>query len=361
MKVRALVEDDVPAVAALFTRVRPDNGWAMRDECERYFRSTLFRHPWRQLRVPSWAVEDAGQIAGFYALMPRPVSLHGKTLIAAVCCQIVVAPEPRYALAALQLVQACLGGPQDLTFADGADQRSRQMWLAINGIAPPLLNLAWTRLLRPARYALAVVEEHAIVPRLLARAARPLCVPADALAAGLRWNRSWREAGELVERTLDAATMLSYLTDVVGRRALQPVYDHASLTWVLDEAARKTKLGSWRARSVHRGRELLGWYLYYARPGEMSEVLQVAARDGAFNTVLQRLLADAWRQGAAAVRGRVDPRYIDELSANHCWFRREGTSVLVHSRHSAVLDALQRGDTFLSRLEGEWYLRFTDG
>jgi hypothetical protein len=361
MKVRALVEDDVPAVAALFARVRPENGWSLPDEREQYFRSILFRHPWAHLDIPSWAVEDGERIVGFYLLMPRPMTLRDKKLVAAVCCQIAVEPEPRYALAALQLVQACLGGPQDVTIADGADSRSRQMWLAINGAAPPLLNLAWTRLLRPARYALALLEEHAVVPRFVARAALPLSVPADALAAGLRWNRRWRDNDEFVERTLDEATMFSYLGDLIGDRALLPVYDRASLAWVLNEAAHKTKLGSWRARSVHRGRELLGWYLYYARRGGMSEVLQVAARHGAFDAVLQRLLADAWQQGAAAVRGRVDPRFVDELSANHCWFRREGTSVLVHSRHPDVLGAFERGDAFLSRLEGEWYLRFLDG
>jgi hypothetical protein len=361
MNVRPIVENDVPGVAALFARVRPDHGWSTRGECEQYFRFALFRHPWRQLHVPSWAVEDGGRIVGFYLLMPRPMSLRGRSLVAAVGCQIAVEPEPRYALAALQLVQACLGGPQDLTFADGADQRSREMWLAISGAAPTLLNLAWTRLLRPARYALALLEEHAIVPPLVARAARPLSVPADAFAAGLHWNRRWRKDDELVERTLDGATMFAYLGDVVGDRALRPVYDHASLAWVLDEAARKTNLGEWRARSVHRDHQLLGWYLYYARRGGLSEVVQVAARDGAFDAVLQRLLADAWHQGAAAVRGRVDPRYLDELSANHCWFRREGTSVLAHSRNADVLEALQRGDTFLSRLEGEWYLRFLDG
>ena len=361
MKVRPIVEDDVPGVAALFARARPDHGWSSHGECEQYFRFALFRHPWRHLQVPSWAVEDGGRIVGFYLLMPRPMSLRGRALVAAVCCQLAVEPERRYALAALQLVQACLSGSQDLTFADGADLRTRHIWLATNGASPTLLNLVWTRVLRPARYALALLEDHAIVPSLLARAARPFSVPADAIAGALRWNRGWREKTELVERTLDAATMFAYLGDVIGGYPLQPVYDHASLTWVLDEAARRTRLGQWRARSVHRGNDLLGWYLYYVRRGGMSEVVQVAARDGAFDAVLKSLFADAWRQGVGALRGRVDPQHVDELSANHCWFRCEGTSVLVHSRQADVLDALQRGETFLSRLEGEWYLRFFDG
>jgi hypothetical protein len=55
-----------------------------------------------------------------------------------------------------------------------------------------------------------------------------------------------------------------------------------------------------------RDRErLLGWYLYYAQAGGVSEVLQIEARDGSFDRVLLRLLADARRQGAVAVRGRL--------------------------------------------------------
>jgi len=58
-----------------------------------------------------------------------------------------------------------------------------------------------------------------------------------------------------------------------------------------------------------RDRErLLGWYLYYAQAGGVSEVLQIAARDGSFDRVLLRLLADAWRHGAVAVRGRLRPQ-----------------------------------------------------
>jgi len=76
---------------------------------------------------------------------------------------------------------------------------------------------------------------------------------------------------------------------------------------------------------------------------------------------LQRLLADAWHHGATAVCGRVDPRYAQELSNRHSWFRREGTWTLVHSPHADIMAAIHRGDAFLTRLEGEWWLRFQGG
>jgi hypothetical protein len=156
--------------------------------------------------------------------------------------------------------------------------------------------------------------------------------------------------------------MLAHLPEVVPGNGLQPVYDAHSLAWLLDQAARKTRHGALRMRAVFDGkRRLIGWYLHHVQAGGVSEVVQVAAREGLFGPVLERLLADAWRHGAVAVRGRLDPRYVQELSDQHCWLRQEGPRTLVHSRHAEIMAAIQQGDAMLSRLEGEWWLRFHGG
>jgi hypothetical protein len=115
-----------------------------------------------------------------------------------------------------------------------------------------------------------------------------------------------------------------------------------------------------RARLVRGGGGTLGWFLYYVRRGAAAEVLQLAARPGAFDRVLCALLADAWREGAAAVHGRADPRYVQELSQRHCWFRWDGTWTLAHARDPAIAAALHAGEAVLSRLDGEWWMRFLD-
>ena len=143
----------------------------------------------------------------------------------------------------------------------------------------------------------------------------------------------------------------------------QAVFDNR-LGWAktyVEKAGLLTTVKRGVYRITEGGRRLLGWYLYYVRAGGVSEVVQVAARNGSFSRVLQRLLADAWRHGAAAVRGRLDPRHVQELSDRHCWFRREGTWTLVHSRHPDLAAAIHQGNAFLSRLEGEWWLRFQGG
>lgn len=360
--VRVLVKQDIPATAALFARVYPEHRWNSQAACEAYFQEMLFDNPWRDLELPSWVAEEDGRIVGCYAVLPRPMLFRKRPIRVAVGCQFMVDPGARQSLTALQLVKACLSGPQDLTLADGATERVRRGWLGIGGTAPQLYSLHWTRPLRPARHVLSFLEERAVLPSALTLAARPLGALADALAARLRPNRLYRQADDITEDVLDSTTMLSHLPDVLQGYALQPVYEARSLPWLLEQAACKTHQGKLRARAVRDGeRKLIGWYLYYLKSGGVSEVIQIAALNGSFDRVLKRLLADAWRCGAAAVRGRLDPRYVQELSNRHCWLRTDGTWTLVHSRHPEIRAAINQGDAFISRLEGEWWLRFQDG
>jgi len=357
--IRILSKRDVPGVAALFARVYPQHRWNSQAACEAYFREMLFDNPWCDPELPSWVAEEDGRISACYALLPRPMSFRGRPIRVAVGCQIMVDRDKRSSLTALQLAKACLSGPQDLTLADGATEQVRRGWLGIGGTTPLLYGLHWTRPLRPARFLLSLLEERTSAFPLLTLAARPVCALADVLAARLRPNRFYQQEDMLTEDTLDTATMLAHLPEVLRGYALQPVYDARSLAWLLEQAARKTHQGKLRARAVRDGkRKLIGWYLYYLQMGGVSEVVQIAAPNGAFDRVLKRLLADAWRNGAAAVRGRLDPRYVQELSNRHCWMRTDSTWTLVHSRHPEIMAAIQRGDAFLSRLEGEWWLRF---
>jgi|SRR5579864_4039697 len=359
---RIFAENDIPAVAALFGRVYPAQRWASQAACEAYFREILFNNPWRDLDLPSWVAEEDGRLAGFAGVMPRRMSFRGRPIRVAVGCQFMVDPNRRHGLTALQLARAALSGPQDLFIADGANDLSRQMWAGLGGTTPLLYNLHWTRPLRPARFALSLLEDRRVLPPVFTLAAQPLGALADALVARLHPNRLNREEVELTEDALDAAAMLAHLSDVTDGNALQPEYDARSLAWLLEQAACKARHGKLRARAVLEGeRRLIGWYLYYLRAGGVSEVVQVAARNGSFGRVLQRLLVDAWRHGAAAVRGRLDPRRVQELSDRHCWFRREGTWTLVHSRHPDLSAAIHQGNAFLTRLEGEWWLRFQGG
>jgi hypothetical protein len=359
-RIRALTEEDLPAVVGLFERVYPEQRWPSRQDCERYFREIFLANPWRELQLPSWVAEERGVTVGFVGVLPRRMLFGTRPLRVAVGSQFIVHPEWRHSLVALQLLKRVLSGPQDLFLTDGANEQMKRLWLAVGGPVPMLQNLEWTRLLRPTRYALALLERHGRGP--LRFAARAPCALADAVAARVHPNHFDREDDALSEEPLDAAGMLRHLPEVVNAGyPLRSEYDRDSLAWVFSQAARKTRHGRMRARAVLEHGRLLGWFIYYARPGAINEVLQVAACNGGLDRVLRRLFCDAWRQGATAVRGRLEPWQLQQLSDRHCWMRREGAWTLVHSRHADLVSAIERGIAGISRLDGEWWQRFIGG
>ena len=159
---------------------------------------------------------------------------------------------------------------------------------------------------------------------------------------------------------LDARTLITHLEDVVGSRALRPVYDDRSLPWLFAQLAEKAICGTLRQMLV-RGPtgQIAGWFVYCLNPGGTSEVIQVAARRSAEKTVLRFLFWDAWRNGAWALAGRVEPWLVDALGgANWAILRWLHQWTLLHSPRPEILHAIERGDALLSHLDGEWWLSF---
>jgi len=108
-------------------RIVEQHRWDSQTSAKAYFREMLFNNPWRDPELPSWVAEEDGRITGFQIVMPRPMRFGGHPIRVAVSCQFVVDPDKRRSLTALQLAQACMSGPQDLTLADGATDRARRI------------------------------------------------------------------------------------------------------------------------------------------------------------------------------------------------------------------------------------------
>ncbi|MCI0660649.1 MAG: hypothetical protein L0220_06205, partial [Acidobacteria bacterium] len=97
-----------------------------------------------------------------------------------------------------------------------------------------------------------------------------------------------------------------------------------------------------------------GWYLYYLKPGGSSEVLQLCARKGMAGAVLDHLFHHAWKNGSVLITGRLEPRLLPALSSKACYLTCGPPWVMIHAHDPEILQAIECGDVFLSKLEGEW-------
>ncbi|HEY1268923.1 MAG TPA: hypothetical protein VGH16_16825 [Candidatus Binatia bacterium] len=360
--IREFRREDIPDVAKLWLRVFRSYDGAAPAALSDYFEDIFFNSPWQDRKLPSLVYEDdaSGPLA-FLGVMPRKMVFRDQPVTVAVATQLAEDERARSAYAAVKLVKAYFSGPQDLSYSDGANDSSERLWRASGGDVALLYSLNWTRVLRPAQYARVLLERgKSSVP--FAKMLPSASLMFDALVLRSRLAVYWKpeviQTGP-VEEPGDEI-LLSCIRQFSADRGLRPEYDLETFRWLLKRADEKRMYGKLRKRVLRESNgEVAGWYLYYVEPGRVSEVLEFGGRPKSISKVLSHLIADAWNQGAVAISGEMEPRYARELGKERCQFVWTG-GVLAQSRNAAILQAVQLGDAFLSRLEGEWWARFSD-
>ena len=365
-RIRPLTSQDIPEVAALHWRVFSEGPEASAQlppeliaEYEAYFRETFLEHPWYDDEVCSQVYEEgSGQITGLLGVVPVRMSMNGKHIRAAIGSQFIVDPAWRSTLAGVRLMKTFLNGPQDLSIADEANEQGRKLWEGLGGRTSLLYSIHWTRPLRPGQLALTLLNgRKALAP--FARLTRPLVRLADLLVTRIPQSQLYLATPSTIGEDLAEGSLTSYLSKFAGEGSLHPEYDHQWLKWAQRRASRLKGYGAFRGVLVrHEDGAIAGWYLYHLNRGGICNVLQIAGTPQSIHVVLNHLIQSAGREGVIALAGRLEPRYMQALSEKHCLFHRRGPWVLVHSKQPELLQAISEGNSFLSRLEGEWCLKF---
>lgn len=327
---------------------------------EEYFQKVFFCNPWSDSSIGSLVYEEGRQVVGFQGIVPRPMSINGKLVQAAFGCCFVVRPENR-GLAALQLLGAFLKGKQDLAITDTANRTSQQLWVGMGGSTSAAYGIQWARPLRPGLYALYVMSRFGKrgFSSVAGWACGVLSKTASAMSRRIPVGGARRLVGDVTEEELEIDTLLhSCLPCSFACYSLRPEYDRESLGWLLDLMSQMQALGILRKVALRDAKkEIIGWFIYYAKRGGIAEVVQIGAAKLHMKTVLDHLFCDARNRGAIAVHGRLEIRHAQELSEARCFFW--GTvPLLFHARDRELGRLVQQGDAFLSRLDGEWCLRY---
>jgi hypothetical protein len=352
--IRAFTAADLADVAALrrraFQTSEHENTTALVDYCRRIF----LENPWHDDELKSLVcVDDDGRVIGFIGVIPRPMRFEGEVIRAAVVTQMMVAPEAR-GLAGRELVRAMLSGPQDLTLTDTANEPARRVWKSVGATEAVTMGFTWERVLRPLQRWHSKLKPVGLPLRAAAFASQPLLIGADAVTARPPSGRT-----DGMTQALDVTLMASAAESMLADLALRPHVDAPALAWLINEASLKRGLGRFSGGIVHEARGgLAGWFMHYVQPRGVSSVVQIVAHPGARRLVMDHLLQDAWQLGAIAVTGRLDASLLPVVEDSRFTLRRQAPWVLFHSRRPELQRAIEGGRATLSRLEGEYWLRF---
>jgi hypothetical protein len=362
-RVRSFVKSDIPQVAELYRKVFSHSGHPS-EALKAYIEEVFLDNPLYDPNLPSLLYEeDGGRIVGFLGVMPRRMLMKGQSLKMAVASQFMVDPASRGEFAGVKLLKVFFSGPQHIAMTDGANATARGLWETMGGVSVPIYSIYWMRTLRPWQYGMERLREggeawwHLGLP-----AARPLCRLLDTTMAARLEGYGFRP-GTLpyhAQEESNEDTICGILTRLAAGWSLHPEYTPTSMKWLLSIAGQKTKFGPLRNEVLHTPeREIAGCYVYYLNVDGVSNVLQLAALPGTISGVLEHLFYVAWRQGSVAISGRLEPKYMHEIYHQRCRFRC-GSAMLVHAKDPALLHPIYTGNAFLTRLEGEWWNRFSE-
>ncbi len=360
MPVSSFTEDDIPQVADLYWSVLREQRGPAPVSVQSFLRELYFTNPWISSSFPSLVYKERGRIVGFLGVVPRRMSFRGQSLSVAFGGNFVVRPDFRNTLAGLHLLRTYLAGNQDLSQTDSANNKSRALLerLGFTTILP--LSIHWVRLLRPARTTTYALSRFlgTTLSTCVELVSRPFCSVLDGLALKLPFNPLQLAESNLFATDLDIETLLGCLREYRSGYSLWHDYDAPSLRWLLNFMERMHGHGRELRRVALRDdrQNITGWYIYYRTPGGIGEVVQVGGARPSIKKVLDHLFRDAWDHGVIALHGIADSRLMGEFSEKNCIFTCRGGWMVAHSRKREVIEILNRGDAFLSRLDGEWCL-----
>jgi GNAT superfamily N-acetyltransferase len=354
---RALTGSDFEQVAELHNGVflpsRPMTP-QLRHRYRQWLETVFLNNPARLPGYDPLVFEHEGSVVGFIGVAGRRFTLRGQSYIGTLHSNFVVHPEHRGRGVGAALFRAYLDLPRDFAFVDEVGERNRALHERL-GMTPSLAqSVRWILPLRPARRVASLVTDR--VPRAL----RPLCLlPAGAMDAMLRHipRSPYRYSKPDLQVTpLSGAGLASMIAGASGEHLLRPVATDGSTEWLVERARSMQEHGHGELvlNSLHAKGVLAGWYAYYANKGGRSEVLQLVADPAWAAPVLNSLAYDAWARGATSLCGVLHPVLLAPLAERRAVFEPSVRWMLVRTQHPVILEAFVRGQSLLSRLDGEW-------
>jgi hypothetical protein len=358
---RPLARGDVAGVAELFQKTFRNSKRPAPASLRSYIAEIFLDHPWQDPdRISKVVTDGEGAGAGFIGVLPLRLQ-HGEKVIRASVLGSLMSHEPqRNPLVGARLLRSALQANHDLAISESANPLSLKMWEKSGGVTLPLHSLSWMRAIRPAALPLSLLAER--FP--FASAAVPLTAPLDRLAQRIaRGVFSVADSEGAVSQDIEVGVeeFAAAIPQLCTRYIIRPVWDGELLNWLLQQASSKGRYGPMAMRLVKGRRgETVGGYIYYGKPGGIAFALQLFAEPHAERLVVNNLLSHVAARGFAAVRGRVQPEFLDALVRQHAMmFRRSAT--VVHTRDKELLAALLGGNALITGLAAEAWTQLIGG
>ena len=322
-----------------------------------HFDHQFLQAPTVDPEIPSLVATDStGRVIGFLGANVISMRFDRRAVRAVATGPLFTEPDAR--AVSVLLLRSLLAGPQELTFSDKHNLEAHRLFSRLGARVVHPRCVWWEVNLRRAEHW--VMSSAPSPRRFLTPALRALARIADRYAS----HRSPKapNGAAVAAEPLTPDLVASHVSDLVGWARLRPEYDTTLLRWRLEQLAQVRRLGTLRALALReKNGTVLGWFIVLVPRGRIATVVQVIAREGKEETVLEGLLAAAYVGGAVAVRGRLEPELAFALTRIGCELQQRAC-LLAHTTCDEIWSALTSDRSVLTLLDGEpWLAEMHDG
>ena len=359
-RVRPLVEDDLDQVADLFLQRFRKSGRTPRARAEiaECMKTLYLEHPNRVGDADALVSLDAeGRVGAFCGGTRTGFVLDGKPLSGCVTGALMASPEPRHALAAVQILRESRRLDYDFIVTDSANRASLAMCQALAYFPVSPDSLEWMCVFEPAALALQKLKDRASVPGL--GALRPFARALD-LAGGAAWRRlappprrsDWRD---------EEADSDAYIAAVAGLGdpfRLRPDLGAQEFHWLIDRARERRGAGRLHLRVLYDPSGApAGAYAAYGGKGQSARVFHCLAAPHAWGRLFDAMRESARERGCIAAHGPLKaPMMAHAYAVRGMVFYYAG-GMLAYTNRPDVRSAIQRGEALLGGFAGDRWTR----
>ncbi|NBN64349.1 GNAT family N-acetyltransferase [Pannonibacter tanglangensis] len=354
--VRPMTPDDIPAVAALFTRVFRPGAAAPDPALSAYLAALCFTAPGYAPDTGSM-VYDHPCVGIRAALLSIPLRFRfdGAPVTARLMGSF-MSDGREGQVGAARLSRYFRAHNHDLLAADSASPVSADHWVTGGGLVLPVQSLEWRRVFRPARAA--ALQLRRSLPRIGSMVALAPLGMADRPIRRLRPALSVQPATGLAVERVEAEAFRLAVEPMLAHFRLRPDWDRAEFDWLTAQIDQNHRLGQVQFRLVRDVTgEPMGGFLFCGRPGHHAEVFNILCRPAAENDTVAAMLADLDAEGYAVAGGIAQPFLMTALQRHRWLTLRHRGFFCIASRHAAVMEAIRADSLYVGGLASESWSR----
>src|SRR5712691_4459966 len=163
LMIRPLTDDDVPHIPRLLATEAPGDSASLRrlqTTVENLFPRLFLETPHADPDIHGLVtVGDDGQLTGMIGTVARRMQFHDRPIRVAVSAELFVDRAHRSQMLGVKIFQHLMNGPQDLSFSDIGNDKSRKIWQSLGGTVASWYGLNWLKVLRPALLPLSLLSK----------------------------------------------------------------------------------------------------------------------------------------------------------------------------------------------------------